>query len=276
VKTIVYQSYRTVNVPAWIGRCMPTVRDWAAAQGFDYRFIDDRLFEYAPPWYRRKVGDDVLLVSDLARLEVAKELLAQGFDRTVWVDADVVVFAPEQFTIDITEEYAFCREVWVAPGPDGKLGCSVRVNNAVSVYLRANHFLDFYIHACQWLVRHKPRLGRWDAGTRFLTVLHDLMPFRLLNSVGLLSPVMMADIARGAGPSLPAFMACFGAPLGAANLCASVQGAHCHGVAMGQGLYETVIDKLLRTRGEVINQYYRSPAAVLRSESAGPGGESAP
>ncbi len=46
MKTAVYQSYRTRDVPAWVNRCMQSVRAWADAQPFDYRFIDDRLGRY--------------------------------------------------------------------------------------------------------------------------------------------------------------------------------------------------------------------------------------
>src|SRR5262245_33138351 len=81
MSTVVCQSYRPSYVPVWIELCMATVRSWASSQGFDYRFIDDELFEYAPQWYRRKVSDDILLMSDLARLVVARRLLGEGYRR---------------------------------------------------------------------------------------------------------------------------------------------------------------------------------------------------
>jgi hypothetical protein len=101
MKTIVYQSYRTQQVPPWITTCMGTVRAWADQQGFDYRFYDDGFFEYAPQWFRDKAQHGICPVTDLARLVVARELLAQGYERTVWVDADLLVFAPEQLRLDL-------------------------------------------------------------------------------------------------------------------------------------------------------------------------------
>ncbi len=41
MKTIIYQSYRTENVPTWISTCMQTVKDWATLKGLDYQRIDD-------------------------------------------------------------------------------------------------------------------------------------------------------------------------------------------------------------------------------------------
>lgn len=261
MRTLVYQSYRTVNVPRWISRCMGTVRDWAARSGFDYRFIDDRLFTCVPPWYRQKVGGDVLLVSDLARLLLAREFFGQGFARVAWVDADLLIFDPERFRIDVTEEYAFCREVWVDLPPEGVLECAVRVNNAVTVFVNPNSFLDFYIHAGQAIVRRKPRLGRLDVGTGFLTGLHDLMLLPLLDNVGLVSPVMAADLVRGRDNSLRAFMAHFGFPVYAANLCASFRGEWFYGIPLDDTLYEAVVEILLRTRGEVLNRWRPGAAA---------------
>jgi hypothetical protein len=257
MKTIVYQSYHTPNVPAWIGRCMRTVQGWTTSRGFDYCF-DDQLFEHVPPWYRQKVADNVILVSDLARLVLAKELFSRGYDRAIWVDADVVVFDPERFLIDIAEEYAFCREVWIGLGQEGKLISRSRVTNAVFAFAKSNSFLDFYIHACQSIVRHKILIDHLDVSTRFLSKLHDLVPLTLLTDVGLFSPLVMADIVQDTEAALPAYMADFGFPIRAANLCSSFRGK-CHdGILMDDGLYEAAIDKLLQTQGAVVNRYYHS------------------
>jgi hypothetical protein len=50
-----------------IAACLQSARGWADQSGFDYHFVDDRLFDYCPPWYREKVAGDILLMSDLAR-----------------------------------------------------------------------------------------------------------------------------------------------------------------------------------------------------------------
>ena len=75
LKTIVYQSYRTTDVAEWVWRSMRSTETWAAANGFDYRFIDDSFFDCLPDWYRR---GDIQVLSNLARFLVAKQLLADG------------------------------------------------------------------------------------------------------------------------------------------------------------------------------------------------------
>lgn len=271
LKTVVYQSYRTTGVPAWIERCMRTVRAWASSKEFEYVFIDDRLFDYVPRWYRERVGGQVQLVSDLARLVLAREFLAGEFQRSVWVDADVLVFDPARFEIGVDAEYAFCREVWVEkfslrraargglkalrrPG----LYCRRRVNNSVAVFTRGNSLLDFYIHACEQTVGGaRGEISNLQVGTFFLTSLHRKFALPLLDDVGLFSPLVMRDIAAGGGPCLKVYAEEFGTPVRAANLCASYSGREYDGVSLTERTYDAVSERLLETRGEIVNRYTR-------------------
>lgn len=255
MKTVVYQSYRTTNVPPWIGRCMETVRSWASMEGFDYHFIDDHMFTYAPKWYRQRVADNVCLVSDLARLLIAKELLAERYERAIWVDADVVIINPDQFSIPITREFAFCLEVWVTLGADGQIVARPSVNNAVSVFVRGNSVLDFYILACQAIIRNRVVIDRLDVGTTFLGRLYSFVPLPLLDNVGMISPLLMDGLVRKNEAAPKAFASMFRTPVRAANLCSSFRGRVYDGVTVNDVLLEGVIDELLRTRGGAINRW---------------------
>lgn len=246
MKTVVYQSYRTTGVPPWVARCLATVRDWALSQGYDYRFLDDRLFDYVPAWYRRKVADNMLLVTDLARLFVARELLSEGFGRTIWVDADVLVFAPRNFRIDLAEGYAFCREFWIDRAGDGRLTGTPGINNAVSVFVAGNTFLDFYIDACQRIVRTSEGPSPLAVSTHFLSGLHRVMPLESIPHVGLFSPIVMRALTHApAGPTLRMYERNGGSPAYAANLCSSFRNRTWQGVLMEDGLYERAVGNLL-------------------------------
>ncbi|HKR00652.1 MAG TPA: hypothetical protein VJT09_08260 [Pyrinomonadaceae bacterium] len=267
LKTVVYQSYRTTDVPGWISRSMQTVREWAALKGFAYVFVDDRLFDYTPAWYRQKVNNQIQLVSDLARLELAREFLLGEFERTIWVDADVVVFDADRLEIDVTEEYAFCHEVWVEKLSFlraarrglkgfrwGGVYCRRRVNNAVAVFTRGNSMLDFYIHACQRIVKNKRGdISNLEVGTHFLTELHRKFPLPLLRNIGLFSPHLMLDIATGGRRIAEIYLKEFGSPVWAANLCASYANKEYEGLTVGDDAYHTVLDRLLETGGKAVN-----------------------
>src|SRR5271155_4687165 len=97
-QTVVFQSYRTQNVPKWIVGCMETARGWAGMRGFDYQFLDDRFFDRVPAEFRARTTDKLIL-TDIARLLVTRELLEGGYERVVWIDADVAVFDPESWVL---------------------------------------------------------------------------------------------------------------------------------------------------------------------------------
>lgn len=273
MKTVVYQSYRTTAVPGWIARCMGTVRDWAALRGFDYLFVDDRLFDYVPAWYREKVQGQVQLVSDLARLELARELLAGEYERAIWVDADLVIFDADRFDIPTDKEYIFCREIWLERLTvrralrDGLAHLSwpsrvqawFRVNNALCVFTRANKMLDFYIHACQLMVKNRPgEIQALEVGTFFLTSLYERLRFPLLTNVGLFSPILLSDIARGKERYVKFYIKEFGAPVRAANLCASYEGKKYNGLTLHELDYDRALDQLVETSGAVVNRHLES------------------
>ena len=253
-QTIVYQSYRTADVPPWLETCLRSAREWAAARGFEYRYFDDRFFEFCPPWYRDAVRRNVLLQSDLARLVAARELLAEGCGRAIWIDADVLVFAPDRFDVETGHPFAFNTELWVGPDAQNRIVGWRRVNNAVCTFARGNAILDFYIDACQRIVRHKPddALDRLGVGTQFLSTLNQLVPLPLIRCVGTFNPILMDHLARGDAAHLRAYRQGFGQPVAAANLCGSFRHAVCQGVKMEDSIYDGVVRRLLAGEGKEI------------------------
>jgi hypothetical protein len=252
MNTIVFQSYRTTNVPPWLQACLQTTRNWAASLGFNYRFLDDRFFDYCPEQYRTKVNNHVLLLSDLARLMVARQLLQEGYDRTVWIDADMLIFAPSVFSIDTSEPFALCNELWINRRATGFVGWR-RVNNAVCVFDRGNAFLDFYIAACSKIVANQsPPVDPLAVGTKFLTELHKLVPFALIAGVATLSPVLMESLSRGDPEPLRGYRKAFNQPIAAANLCGSFRGRSSQGINMTDEIYEAAVQRLLGDTGREI------------------------
>jgi len=246
MKTIVYQSYRTTRVPDWVSTCLCSVENWAAGQGYAYRFFDDEIFQRVPSWVMEKAGAHLQIATDLGRLILAKELLAEGFERVVWIDADILVFDPERLLLAIDQEYAFGREVWVQPVNSGRIKAYKNVHNAISVFCQNNSFLEFYIHSClNILGRANGALVPQIIGTKFLTALHNIVGFKLIDEVGMASPLVVSDIANGGGAALDLICEKSPVPLCALNLCTSLVGGRVDDVDLADSLMESVCDVLM-------------------------------
>src|SRR5207253_10631885 len=109
----VLQSFRTHDVPAWMTRCLASVKTWTDRCRYDYQFVGDGIFDLCGADYLARVGDNMRSITNLARLELARKVLGEGYDRAIWLDADLFVFAPERLAIDVTSGYAFCKEAWI-------------------------------------------------------------------------------------------------------------------------------------------------------------------
>jgi len=222
---IVYQSYREYDVAPWLERCIASVRDWADAAGHDYRFYGDEIFRRLPDWYRNKCGPYPQIATDLGRLMLAKEMLAEGAEAVIWLDADVLVFEPAAMTIDLADGYAFGRERWVEADAKGSWRVRRNVHNAVCAFAPGNDMLDFYSHAALRIMRRVDRgVPPQIVGTKFLTAMHNMVGLPLTDAVAMASPPVVADLAAGSGQALEALRAELQAPAGAVNLCASLVG----------------------------------------------------
>ncbi len=206
--------------------CQESVKSWAAAQGFGYRFEGDEFLERAPQDVRRRYAERPSTLADVARLVWARELLEDGAERVVWLDADTLVFDPERLVLPDTD-HAFGREVWIEPEPDkpNRFRARRHVHNAVCLFAAGNPVLDFYLHAALTTLRHPAHQGPAQAvGPKLLTALHAFAQFPLIESVGALCPPVLRDLAAlegggAGGPALDRFRDT-SPPLAAANLCA--------------------------------------------------------
>lgn len=255
MKTIVYQAF-TGEMPLWLNQCIETVKHWARKNKFDYQFIDDQMLDYVPQWYRDKVGEKIALIADLARLEMAKEFLLNGYERTIWMDADVIIFNDEKFVIDITGDFAFCKEVWFDLSPEKKLMCLYNITNGVTVFTNSN-FLDFFIYACKQLIKNSQKNSiPFEINIRFLTMLYKHLKYPLLANVGQFSPLILDSIVNNRDMLLKAYMQHFGSPNYASNLCLSFRNKTHSGISINDEIFGKVIEILLESKGEVINKYF--------------------
>ncbi|MBB4284799.1 hypothetical protein [Roseospira goensis] len=244
---LVLQSHAPAP-PAWMARCVASVRAWAAAGGHAYRCTGDALFDRLPAPLRAKTAGCGAMAADLARLLWIREALAEGtWDRVAWLDADVFVFAGQRLDLRVETTHAFGREVWVEPAGSG-LRVRRHVHNAVCVFGPDDPVLPFLIHAVTGLLTRaevgcvSPQL----VGPKLLSHLNGVAAFALVESVGMASPLVLRDLAAGGGPAWDALVGAHAAPLAALNLCASLAGRTVDGVAVTDALLTTAMDRLAR------------------------------
>ena len=100
----VLQSCPSHERHGWLARCMHSVEQWAAAQGFSYRWIDDELFDLLPADLQPGQRISPVIASDIARLIWMQQRLHHGDKAVLWLDADVLVIQPEQLSVVLSEE----------------------------------------------------------------------------------------------------------------------------------------------------------------------------
>jgi hypothetical protein len=219
---MVIQSHRVPLPCAWLQPCLDSVASWARARGYDYRFLDDQIFDLLEPDLVEKTCAQPVIASDLARLKSLQQGLAEGYDCVIWCDADFLIFNADDFILPETD-FALGREVWIQPGEQGKLRAYVKVHNAFLMFRQGNHFLDFYTDTAERLLRlNQGSMPPQFIGPKLLTALHNIAICPVMETAGMLSPAVMRDLLAGEGQALDLFYDKSSVALAGANLSSSL------------------------------------------------------
>lgn len=250
-------------MPGWIEHCLASVKAWARAAGYDYRLFGDEAFEFCGADYLAQVGSNMRSITNLARLELVRDAHKHGYDWAVWIDADVLVFEPRQFSLSGVARYAFARETWLEPyHVEGRWRAFSAVNNSVFVCRAGEPDLDFLISATRHVAAHRQITTNYQVGGHLIKGLRLPLGFETLGSVGMFSNFATLALARGATGVLKAQARYHGTPVFAANLCASEIYRPPVGVADAQA----AIRALEGTRGAVVNEWLNGQPALPEGE----------
>ena len=224
ISGLVLQSH-THPLPAkWIASCLKSVKAWADLNTFDYLFLGDELFDYIPNRLLEKTQSQRVIATDLARLRALQFYLKQGYDTVIWCDADFLIFTPSRFKLTL-DKYAVGREVWIQNNIKNpqKLTAHIKVHNAFMMYRQGNAFLDFYADTAERLLTlNQGPMPPQFIGPKLLTAIHNVAQCPVQESAGMLSPLVIKDIANHDGPALKLFQQKSPQPIYAANLCSSL------------------------------------------------------
>ena len=235
--TLVIQSHRKPLPLPWLQRCLASVRDWAQVNAYDYRFVGDEIFDSLAPDLLQKAGSQRVIASDLARLVSLRRGLDEGYSCVVWCDADFLIFDADRFILP-ANEFALGREVWVQPDQQQRVRAYVKVHNAMLVFRRDNSFLDFYLASAERLLRlNEGSMPPQFIGPKLLTALHNIARFPVMETAGMLSPMVMRDRLAGGGDALSLFRKKSQQAAAGANLSSSL--------SQSEGLIDSDMDRLI-------------------------------
>jgi len=219
--TVVIQSHRSPLPYAWLSSCIKSVEDWSGLNNFEYRFLGDELFQSLPANIIEKTQNQKVVATDLARLLVIRQALNDGANRVVWFDADFFIFEPAKFVLP-DKAYVIGREVWIQLNNKHKLQAYTKVHNAFLMFKKESSFLDFYIDtASKLLLKNNGRMPPQFIGPKLLTALHNVVGLSVLETAGMLSPLLIKDIIQGKGKALDLFRRKSQQVIYGANLCCS-------------------------------------------------------
>jgi hypothetical protein len=222
-KTLIIQSQRSPLPYPWLSPCLDSVRHWAESHRYAYRFLNDELFDNVQDDLWDKLAHQKVIASDLARLKVLQQALGEGYETVVWLDADFLIFDPLGFVLP-EETYSVGREVWVQHDRQGRLKVYKKVHNAFLMFRQGNGFLDFYTETAERLLRaHRGGMPPQYIGPKLLTAVHNICQLPVMETAGMLSPLVIKDLIQGRGDALSHFVEHSPAPIAGANLCLSSQ-----------------------------------------------------
>jgi hypothetical protein len=248
MKTIVLQTFRSHDVPHWMDRCMSSVRDWAAAQGYAYRFEGDSVFAFCGDAYLAAVGDNKRSITNLARLEWIRATLAAGWDRAIWLDADTFIFDPAGFSMDVRSGYACAKGMWIDMQA-GRPTVKHEIHNAALVFAGHHPDLDRMIDLIRYIAATRPIERSFQVGIHLLAGLHAGLRFPLLPGIGTFGPVMIHALARSRTGILRLAARENECPMRAANFCFSGRD-----LIRDQDV-EDALTALERSRGAILNRH---------------------
>lgn len=211
---------------------MESVQNWCKQNQYKYKLLDDSLFALIDPKLVEKAGSQKVIATDLARLYAIKEEL-KSFERLIWLDADFLIFAPNEFNLpkpaELPEGYMLGREIWIQADAERpqKLKAYTKVHNAFLLFDRGNSFLEFYLqHAERLLNQCQGPMPPQFIGPKLLTALHNVIQCPVFEPAGMLSPMVIDDLLSKNGQccAVNLMKKRSTQPIAGANLCRSLVG----------------------------------------------------
>ncbi|BCJ90467.1 hypothetical protein IZ6_12020 [Terrihabitans soli] len=223
---------------------METARSWAEGRKYDYRVLGDELFRGIPEVVAQKAASKLPL-TDIGRLLWSRRFLAEGeHDCVIWVDADVLVFDPDNFKIDVSRPELVCREVSVLT-KDGGIVVERSYNPTVLSFRRDSALLPRWISACEGVTQRLPKLPNEAFGRPLLEALAKTQELKCIESVAHNTLDITSDIIKGQRQNIRRLVQKAKDPFGAANLSGHFP--------LEEDVFDQVVERLLADGAQIMS-----------------------
>lgn len=249
MRTVVLQSFRTHDVPEWLLLCMQSVKSWTESHAWDYAFMDDAFLELAPSHLRGVCGANIYALTDVCRLLWVKQMLEKGYERVVWADADLLIFAPHKLRLDGMWGHGFAREIFLRVERAGLFTPIEGINNALMFFEQGDPTLEVYLQAVYGVLEEAEpgKVLRTALGPHLLKSLDGNRHLNRIEGVGLFTQAVMSQLVKKKRGMFDALTELHGRPLAAANLCHFLRNATPHEQRVEfDAVYQEVALELLR------------------------------
>jgi hypothetical protein len=253
--TIVIQTFRNHTIPAWIQRCLDSVQKWARFHGHDYSLAGDEFYDLCGPEYLARGSKNPQAITNLARLVATRQRLDAGYQRVIWMDADMFVFDPVRLVFDFSAEslttgYAFGREVWLVRDQAGVINVEPpSAHNAATFFTQGAVDLDMLISLIRHIDARRQIFSNYQVGVRLLRGLQYSLMFPTFSHVAVFSPVLLRALADRDETVLQFYGRAYRYRACAGNLGLSLQDQITDDV-----LWQAM-DQLEASAGDAINKY---------------------
>jgi hypothetical protein len=253
--TIVIQTFRTHTIPKWTQRCLDSVQRWARLKQHDYVLAGDEFYDLCGSEYLTRGSKNPQAITNLARLVATRQRLDAGYQRVIWMDADIFVFDPAKLVFDFSTEkltigYAFGREVWLYRTSEGVAAAMPPLpHNAATFFTQGAVDLDMLIYLIRHIDAGRQIVSNYQVGVSLLRGLQYSLMFPTFSHVGVFSPVLLRALAERDEKVLRLYGRACRYPTYAANLGLSQQDE------VTEDVLWRAMDHLEAGVGNAINRY---------------------
>ena len=273
--TVVFQTFRSHTIPAWIQRCLDSVQKWAGLHEHDYSLEGDEFYDLCGPEYRARGGKNPQAITNLARLVATRQRLDAGYQRVIWIDADVFVFDPAKLVFDfpadsLTTGYAFGREVWLDRAAGVTYVSPPVAHNAATFFTQGAVDLDMLITLIRHIDAKRQIVSNFQVGARLLRGLQYSLMFPTFSHVAMFSPLLLHSLVNRDEKKLRYYGQAYHYHACAGNLRLSLQDEVTESILL------RAMDHLEAGAGDAINKYATEPSVHLVPYDSRIGNQSAP